>query len=126
MGVGVCEQGGAEPRWGEETTDESDGEVAHYNGRRKEILDSAATVFADASEEFASLPALKARLEAWKAGHGSELPVFLPRLSIVINVGWQQRTLLRAATIVAEGANGSSVYFIVLGMAFLSASHPCV
>lgn len=65
-------QGGAEARWGEETTDESEGEVAHYNGRRREITDSAATVFADAAEEFASLPALKARLEAWKASHSSE------------------------------------------------------
>ncbi|CAL8463414.1 g2948 [Coccomyxa elongata] len=65
------DKGGAEPRWGEDTTDESEGEVAHYSGRRREILDSAATVFADAAEEFASLPALKARLEAWKASHGS-------------------------------------------------------
>ncbi len=59
--------GGAEPRWGEATSDESDSEVAQYGARRREILDSAATVFADASEEFAALPALKARLEAWKA-----------------------------------------------------------
>lgn len=48
--------------------------MAHYSGRRREILDSAATVFADAAEEFASLPALKARLEAWKASHGSAYP----------------------------------------------------
>ncbi len=63
-----------EPRWGEDTTDESEGEVAHYNGRRREIVDSAVTVFNDASEEFASLPALKARLEAWKTSHSSEHP----------------------------------------------------
>ena len=72
----MVSQGGAEPRWGEDTTDESEGEVAHYSGRRREILDSAVTVFADAAEEFASLPALKARLEAWKASHASAPSLF--------------------------------------------------
>jgi hypothetical protein len=66
------EQGGAEPHRGEDTTDESEGEVAHYTSRRREILDSTVTVFADASEEYGSLPALKARLESWKASHGGE------------------------------------------------------
>lgn len=66
-------QSGAEPRLGEDTTDESEGEVSHYSARRQEILDNAATVFADASEVFGSLPTLKKRLEAWKASQGGEL-----------------------------------------------------
>ena len=65
-----CLQSGAEPRLGEETTDESEGEASHYSARRKEILDNAATVFADASEEFGALPTVKRRLEAWKATQG--------------------------------------------------------
>ncbi|CAK0740516.1 hypothetical protein CVIRNUC_001256 [Coccomyxa viridis] len=63
-------QSGAEPRLGEETTDESEGEASHYSARRNEILDNAATVFADASEEFGALPTVKRRLEAWKATQG--------------------------------------------------------
>ena len=65
-----CLQSGAEPRLGEETTDESEGEASHYSARRNEILDNAATVFADASEEFGALPTVKRRLEAWKATQG--------------------------------------------------------
>ena len=65
-----CLQSGAEPRLGEETTDESEGEVSHYSARRREILENAATVFADASEEFGALPTVKRRLEAWKATQG--------------------------------------------------------
>ena len=65
-----CLQSSAEPRLGEETTDESEGEASHYSARRKEILDNAATVFADASEEFGALPTVKRRLEAWKAAQG--------------------------------------------------------
>lgn len=70
-----CLQGGAEPHWGEHTTDESEGEVAHYNSRRREILDNAATVFADAAEDYGSLSALKARLESWKATHSGVAPI---------------------------------------------------
>lgn len=66
-------QSGAEPSLGDDTTDESDGEVSHYSARRKDILDNVATVFADASEEFAALPTVKNRLEAWKASQAGEL-----------------------------------------------------
>lgn len=65
-------QSGKDPALGEDTTDESEGEVSHYSARRKEILDNAATVFADASEEFGSLPTLKRRLETWKATQGGK------------------------------------------------------
>ena len=87
-----CAQGGAEPRWGEETTEESEGEVAHYSARRKEILDNAATVFADAAEEYGSLPVLKARLESWKATHSGEhlSSLFLcPHLAALVGNMWQ-------------------------------------
>ena len=74
-----CLQSGAEPRLGEETTDESEGEASHYSARRKEILDNAATVFADASEEFGALPTVKQRLEAWKAAQGGAAKTPEPR-----------------------------------------------
>ena len=73
-------QSGAEPSLGDDTTDESDGEVSHYSARRKEILDNAATVFADASEEFVALPTVKKRLEAWKATQAGELELFKQNL----------------------------------------------
>ncbi|KIY91297.1 hypothetical protein MNEG_16667, partial [Monoraphidium neglectum] len=38
-----------------------------YASRRQEVLDAAATVFADAADEYASLGAVKARLEGFKA-----------------------------------------------------------
>ena len=65
-------QSGTDPVLGDETTDESEGEVSHYSARRAEILDNAATVFADASDEYGSLPTLKKRLEAWKATQGGK------------------------------------------------------
>ena len=65
-------QSGTDPVLGNETTEESEGETSHYSARRKEILENAATVFADASEEYGSLPTLKKRLEAWKATQGGE------------------------------------------------------
>ena len=74
-----CSQSGMDPVLGDETTDESEGEVSHYSARRREILDNAATVFADASDEYGSLPTLKRRLEAWKAAQssksGKEIPI---------------------------------------------------
>ena len=65
-------QSGSDAALGDETTDESEGEVSHYSARRQEILDNAATVFADASEEYGSLPTLKKRLEAWKAAQSGK------------------------------------------------------
>ena len=65
-------QSGTDPVLGDETTGESEGEVSHYSARRREILDNAATVFADASDEYGSLPTLKKQLEAWKATQGGE------------------------------------------------------
>lgn len=62
--VGV--QGAAEERWGDATTDESDSEVTHYRSKRAEALEASASVFADASEEYGSLAAVKHRLEQWK------------------------------------------------------------
>ena len=50
--------------------------MSHYSARRKEILDNAATVFADASEEFAALPTVKKRLQAWKSTQAGELELF--------------------------------------------------
>ncbi|KAL3131084.1 hypothetical protein ABBQ38_000395 [Trebouxia sp. C0009 RCD-2024] len=59
-------QGAAEERWGDATTDESDSEVTHYRSKRAEALEASASVFADASEEYGSLAAVKHRLEQWK------------------------------------------------------------
>ena len=59
-------QGAAEERWGDTTTDESDSEVTHYRSKRAEALEASASVFADASEEYGSLAAVKERLEQWK------------------------------------------------------------
>lgn len=59
-------QGAAEERWGDATTDESDSEVTHYRSKRAEALEASASVFADASEEYGSLAAVKERLEQWK------------------------------------------------------------
>lgn len=54
---------------GEETTEESEGELTHFNARRREILETAQTAFADAGEEYGTLDAVKGRLESWKADH---------------------------------------------------------
>ena len=59
-------QGAAEERWGDATTDESDSEVTHYRSKRADALEASASVFADASEEYGSLAAVKDRLEQWK------------------------------------------------------------
>ena len=59
-------QDAAEERWGDATTDESDSELTHYRSKRAEALEASASVFADASEEYGSLPAVKDRLEKWK------------------------------------------------------------
>jgi len=57
-----------EGRGGADTTDESDGETRQHARRRREVLETAGSVFADADDEFGSLPAVKGRLEAWKSG----------------------------------------------------------
>ncbi|KAK9839474.1 hypothetical protein WJX81_004262 [Elliptochloris bilobata] len=59
-------QGDAEAPLGEETSDESESEVSRYVRKRRDLVDAARTVFADAGDEFGSLRALKARLEEWK------------------------------------------------------------
>lgn len=59
-------QDAAEERWGDATTDESDSELDHYHSKRAEALEASRSVFADASEEYGSLPAVKDRLEKWK------------------------------------------------------------
>ena len=59
-------QDAAEPQWGDATSDESDSELSHYHSRQGEALEAAHSVFADAAEEYGSLPAVKRRLEAWK------------------------------------------------------------
>ena len=59
-------QDAAEERWGDATTDESDSELDHYRSKRAEALEASNSVFADASEEYGSLPAVKDRLEQWK------------------------------------------------------------
>lgn len=59
-------QGAAEERWGDATTDESDSEVIHYRSKRAEALEASTSVFADAGEEYGSLPAVKNKLEQWK------------------------------------------------------------
>ena len=43
--------------------------LAAYASRRGEVLAAAATVFADADDAFASLGAVKSRLESFKAAH---------------------------------------------------------
>ncbi|KAI3437850.1 hypothetical protein D9Q98_000296 [Chlorella vulgaris] len=57
----------AEPRFGEDTSEESEGEVSHFSTRQGEVQDAADAVFRDADDEFGSLPAVKRRLEEWKA-----------------------------------------------------------
>ncbi len=59
-------QDAKEERWGDATTDESDSELTHYCSKRAEALEASISVFADASEEYGSLPAVKDRLEKWK------------------------------------------------------------
>ena len=59
-------QDAAEERWGDATTDESDSELTHYRSKRAEALEASASVFADATEEYGSLAAVKDRLEKWK------------------------------------------------------------
>lgn len=54
-------QGGAEAPLGEETSSESEGEASRYVRKRRDLVDAARTVFADAGDEFGSLRALKAR-----------------------------------------------------------------
>lgn len=51
---------------GAETTDESDGEEAQFGRRRREVLETSASVFTDADEEYGSLAAVQQRLEAWR------------------------------------------------------------
>lgn len=46
---------------------------SRYSLRRKEITEAAATVFADAAEEFGSLRAVKQRLEQFKFRWGAGL-----------------------------------------------------
>lgn len=43
-----------------------------YAQRRKEVLEAAATVFADAAEEYATLDAVKRRLEEFKSAYPRE------------------------------------------------------
>lgn len=43
-----------------------------YASRKQEVLEVAPTVFADADEQFASLTAVKAQLEAWKYKYPKE------------------------------------------------------
>lgn len=62
-------QDAAEERWGDATTDESDSELTHYRSKRAEALEASTSVFADASEEYGSLAAVKDRLEKWKQQH---------------------------------------------------------
>ncbi|KAK9825809.1 hypothetical protein WJX74_009574 [Apatococcus lobatus] len=59
--------GSREAQIGEDTTDASDGEVSHLASKKREILEAARAVFADADAEFSSLGAVKRKLEAWKA-----------------------------------------------------------
>lgn len=40
--------------------------MTHYRSKRAEALEASASVLADASEEYGSLPAVKDRLEQWK------------------------------------------------------------
>lgn len=54
---------------GDCTTDESDSEVSYYVSKRRDIVQAAEGVLADASEEFGSVAAVKAQLEAVKAAH---------------------------------------------------------
>lgn len=57
----------AEPRFGEDTSEESEGEVSHFRVRQGEVQEAADAVFRDADDEFGSLAAVKRRLEEWKA-----------------------------------------------------------
>jgi GC-rich sequence DNA-binding factor len=49
------------------SSSESEGERASYEAGAADAADAAGRVFADADVDFASLPPVKARLEAWKA-----------------------------------------------------------
>lgn len=62
-----CMQGSRESQIGADTTDASDSEVSHLASKKQEILEAAKAVFADADAEFATLGAVKRKLEAWKA-----------------------------------------------------------
>jgi GC-rich sequence DNA-binding factor len=62
----LCDPYGAASGGGGEG-EEGSGTDRRYVLRRKEIRELAGTVFADAAEEFATLAAVKRRLEAFKA-----------------------------------------------------------
>lgn len=51
----------AEAPLGEDTSDESESEVSRYVRKRRDLVEAARTVFADAGDAFGSLRALKAR-----------------------------------------------------------------
>lgn len=74
---GACAQAGAtldleaDPSSSSSSTAEADA-VQQYKRRRLEVLDLAPTVFADTDEQYASLTAVKARLEGFKAQYPRE------------------------------------------------------
>ncbi len=45
---------------------------SRYSVRYREMVEAGATVFADADEEFASIAAVKKRLEEWKSRWGGD------------------------------------------------------
>lgn len=62
-------QGWAEERFGDSTTSGSEGEESQHGARMREVAEASGSVFADADEEYASLPAVKRRLTSWQASH---------------------------------------------------------
>ncbi|KAL4451797.1 hypothetical protein ABPG75_007459 [Micractinium tetrahymenae] len=58
--------GPAEPHLGDDTTEESEGEVSHFRTRQAEVQEAANAVFRDADDEYGSLAAVKRRLGEWK------------------------------------------------------------
>jgi GC-rich sequence DNA-binding factor len=56
-----------EPLLGDDTTDESEGEVADFRSRAGEVFEAAGSVLRDADEEYGSVGAVKGALEGWKA-----------------------------------------------------------
>jgi GC-rich sequence DNA-binding factor len=57
--------GAPAPALGDATTSESEGETRRFDSRAGEIRDLGARLFADAADEYGSVAALRAALEAW-------------------------------------------------------------
>ncbi len=81
----------------DETEGEDEAELRRYSSRHDEIMQTAATIFLDAGEEYASIGAVKEQLEDFKLrcgrGHTRTRAHHLPGMVQVLNNGFPFRPL---------------------------------